>query len=467
MTRTADTTDTTDTAETADTADVTLRLDQSAQLGRAPRGTAPVETHRHLPGTVLRGALAAAWIRESGPPQQAPPDRRDAFLHLFEGPVRYGPLFDPASDVVPRSVLRCKYRPEPACHGFASDRAADDASPASCTVCGGRTEPGSGEVEFFGPRAVPDTVQTTRVRLTEDERAEEGRLFTRRALAAARTLAGRITTDDGSALPGWLLRGHRLRVGARRSTSGAARYRPAAPAAVSPAVPPYSPDALAPGLLLTLRLLSPALLVDAAGRPAGRPDTTVLGELLETGPGVTVERSWTRHEQVGGWHALTNLPKPSELAVAAGSVFRLRLPAPPTARGLARLAAHGLGLRRAEGFGWLAYGPWTPPAGTDTDTAPLPSTGTKAARLTRELHQLTANPAWFQARLRDCLHGRRRGEAPDPRFLDLPQAEVLHRLRDGALGDELRRLVTDPDRTADLEDTVRALEARLREDRDR
>ncbi|MFF6815167.1 type III-B CRISPR module-associated Cmr3 family protein [Streptomyces sp. NPDC012403] len=442
-------------------AEVTLRLDQIAALGRRPRGTAPVDTYRHIPGSVLRGALAASWIAQYGPPQQADPGARDHFLRLFEGPVRYGPLLDADSDVVPLSVLRCKYRPEKACEQFFHDQATDlEPLPRQpcCTTCGGRTQNGRGEVEFFG---VDDhIVQETHVRLDEHERAEEGLLFTRRALkprraGIRRAFTGRIVAPPGEPVDPWLLQARPLRVGGRRSTAGGALYE----AEDTPAPAP-DPAFLVTKGRLVVRLVSPAFLVDAAGRPATRPDAGLLSELL--GVKVTVDHAWIRRESTGGWNALTNLPKPAELAVSAGSAFRLGLGSTPTAQGLRRLLDHGLGLRRAEGFGWVALGPWHPPRAVGERQAQ--GGESLAVGLPRMLHQyLPEDCAWYLDKLHDVLMMRRRGQQPDLSFLRSKRAERLTQIREGRLARGLEALAEgDPGR---LETAVLELRARVRKER--
>src|SRR5690606_4729206 len=122
--------------------------------GRRPRETGAIDTHRHVPGSVLRGALANVWIREHGPLHEVSEEKRAEFLYLFEGPVRYGPLFDTASGIVPLSVVTCKYRPYEKCHSFYHDRADPDAASTAsdelrCRHCRGRTQSGRGDVEFF------------------------------------------------------------------------------------------------------------------------------------------------------------------------------------------------------------------------------------------------------------------------------------------------------------------------------
>lgn len=444
-------------------AEVTLRLDQIAALGRRPRGTAPVDTYRHIPGSVLRGALAASWIAQYGPPQHADPAARDRFLRLFEGTVRYGPLLDADSDVVPLSVLRCKYRPEKGCERFSHDQATD-LEPLSrqpeCNACRGRTQNGRGEVEFFG---VDDhIVQETHVRLDDQERAEEGLLFTRRALkprrgGISRTFTGRIVTPPGEPVDPWLLQARPLRVGGRRSTAGGALYE----AKDTPAPAPDPAFLVTKGRLI-VRLVSPAFLVDAAGRPTSRPDTGLLSELL--GVDVTLDRAWIRRESIGGWNTLTNLPKPAELAVTAGSVFRLALGSTPTAEGLRRLLDHGLGLRRAEGFGWVALGPWRMPRSAVTrQTTKEEKMAVGIARLLHEL--LPEDSAWYLDKLHACLTLRRRGQRADLAFLRSKRAEKLTGLREGVLERGLPVLATgDLQR---LERAVAELQALIREERSR
>lgn len=456
--------------------DVTLHMLQRASLGRRPRGTAPVDTHTHVPGSVLRGALAAAWLRAYGPPQDAPPARRAEFEQLFEGGVRFGPLFDAGSAVVPLSVYRCKYRPTAACETSYTDQAAPadgaaspDAGRPRCPHCDdGPMVSGKGEVTFFSSR---DTVaDTTRTALTDEGRVAPGRLFTRRALShrigdghrageahragesPQRTLTGQLILppDLPDACMRWLRdRLHSVRIGGDRSTSGAAELLLQQP--VSARRP--DPARLVRDGLLVLRLTSPALLLDAAGRPTTRLDEAWVRELL--GVGVRVARSWVRQERLSGWNGLVNLPKPEELAVAAGSVYQLALDATPTTDALARLYRHGLGVRRAEGYGWLEPGTWTPPK---IAAAAVPEQrDTIATGMARELYR-TGMGGWFLDKLRPCAQAKREGRPVDRGFLRLRAVE-------GALQDErLNRLVgLLLNQPADIvEDTLFHLEAHLR-----
>ncbi|MGW1144459.1 type III-B CRISPR module-associated Cmr3 family protein [Streptomyces sp. NPDC002454] len=407
--------------------DVRITAHQPLALGVRPAGTAPVATHLHIPGSVLRGALAAAWLLDHGPLAQAPTRARREFLALFEGQVAYGPLFAPGSHVVPLSVLRCKYRQ---C-GLVVDEAfpGQETRPCPC----GPLEPGRGAVEFAGPGRGQRVTENTRLQI--DDRtgvAEEGLLFTRRALAhrdaqgGLRTFHGRLSagSDLPEAAARWLASTRRLRLGGRRSTSGSVTFtahRAERPRPVS-------------GQRLALRLTAPAVLTDASGLPLDPADLRAVREALRSelspllgGAEVTaVERVWARRERVGGWHAASRLPKPVELAVSAGSVLLLAFDRPPAPEALGALAARGLGLRRHEGFGALevASTSWVPPAGTEP--APDGASGSDPAERPARLLHSTGHAAWFLDQLRPYVLQPGDGPAgPATALLGRPQLRRL------------------------------------------
>ena len=45
---------------------ITVTLTQPVAVGRNVRADSRQDTHNHVPGSVLRGALAAAWIHRRG-----------------------------------------------------------------------------------------------------------------------------------------------------------------------------------------------------------------------------------------------------------------------------------------------------------------------------------------------------------------------------------------------------------------
>lgn len=350
-------------------------------------------TYPFVPGSVLRGALAAAWIAEHGPP--APGNGAQArFRELFDGPVRYGPLHIPGSFVQPVSARLCKYPKTSACERAAIDAAFEPSR--ACPVCGGPAEAGKGQVQL-PPGVTPARITRTSID-PKTGKATDGELYAHGALPAGTRLEGYIHGQDP-----WLEKPRQLRLGGRRTVGGAADYtaEPAAPAGRAGAWDGASP--------LVIRLTSPGVFADVAGRPRLDPDPVLDLD------GAIVERSWTRPVTWPGWHAASALPKPEELCAAAGSTYRLTGP-PGILRGLAeQLPAHGAGLRRTEGFGdvEVATGPWRLPAehrqpdgggaGTNADARAL-----EFAAGLRDLRLSEDEQRWVIAALRDLQLDRER-----------------------------------------------------------
>ena len=164
-----------------------IRLDaQLAQGASAARGRDAgfhTAAFPYVPGWVVRGSLAAAWIRRYGPPDPGSSHRHD-FVTLFEGAIRFGPLLPPGATFEPLSVVRCKYPRTTECSVFHADLAFDDADGTICPGCGGATEPLKGTLRGS------DLRQRTRVALDPMGRALDGALFTREEIPARSTLAG-------------------------------------------------------------------------------------------------------------------------------------------------------------------------------------------------------------------------------------------------------------------------------------
>ena len=343
---------------------VTVTARQRLALGVGSEVSYFTDTHPFAPGSVLRGALAAAWIAENGPPTAA--SGAAAFRELFDGPIRYGPMFVPGTVVVPVSARRCKYPRDAGCESQAVDEAFETGS--RCPACQGPLEPGKGQVILPGDVSLERITRTSIDPATA--KAADGELYAHGALPAGTILTGYIHGRDP-----WLERPRRLRLGGRRTVSGAADFqavplRPAEEDQMPNEWPGLAPPAgsarpaeslpASPGrddAGLVIRLASPAVFVDAAGRPSLEPDPVLDLD------GARVERRWARPATWSGWHAASRLPKPEEVCAIAGSTYRITGPA-GALRGLAeRLSGEGAGLRRPEGFGdiRIAWGPWRPP----------------------------------------------------------------------------------------------------------
>ncbi|MBF6189451.1 type III-B CRISPR module-associated Cmr3 family protein [Nocardia farcinica] len=313
---------------------VTAILDQPAALGTGSRGDFRTDTHDHIPGSVLRGACAAAWIRAHGKPAANDP----RFAEIFEGNGVFGPLHAQETLPLPLSTRVHKYRPEPGCRQVWWDRAYD-ATDETCADCGQELRDSKGE-------PTGEVARVTRVHAALDEYgvAEDEKLFETVALAAGTRLSGWVSGDAVAALYHERSPLTRLKLGGGRSTRGAARIT------IDPAARPEPLEIRADGHLI-LRSAAPAVFFDDYGFPTDRPSPAHLSALLGC-PAEVVEH-WTRWTEIGGWHAASGLPKPVERAVAAGSTYLVALSATPASERLDMLRTNGIGARRREGFGAL------------------------------------------------------------------------------------------------------------------
>jgi CRISPR-associated protein Csx10 len=310
--------------------DVTVTTEQRAGLGTERRAGNHADTHEYLPGSVLRGALAAPWVRQG---RQNEP----AFRRTFDGDLRFGPLLPEQSQIRPVSAHVCKYQ-RPGCTSTVRD-AAFESDFGECATCG-RRDPGRGELVAPGGRPWRARQPLTTAAIDPvTQIAADGQLFSRDALPPRTVFRGQV---HGPAVALAALAGtHRVRLGGRGSVMGAATVTLQPADQVAPA--------LEPGVTV-LVAASPVVLVDDAGRPSFDVRTELRRHGVVLAPSGV--RAWIRllPAGVGGWHAASGLPKPVTPALAAGSTWAVDVddPAP-----LQRLLDRGFGLRRQEGFGWV------------------------------------------------------------------------------------------------------------------
>lgn len=316
--------------------ELSIELQQPTQVRQGVSADNYLSTVQYLPGATIRGAFAAAWIGQFGQPVPDNPGRGE-FLELFEGGLRFSPayLHDPP---VSLAVVRHKYAAEAACDPVEIDEAVSPNHPPICTTCKHPWESRPGLRDGDGAATQRHTSAPMD---PATGRAKDGDLFTRDAMRPQH-LSGSIIGPEGllSTLEKCVPHGL-ISFGARRTTHGLSTVSFGAP---------IDPPMVA-SKELVIRLASPAVLVDAQGRPTLELDCTQLGEIL--GMPVTVKRRWVRWDQVSGWHAASGLPKPGELVAAAGCTYVVECPQAPDRAKVVALFEHGVGIRRHEGFGHL------------------------------------------------------------------------------------------------------------------
>lgn len=119
------------------------------------------------------------------------------------------------------------------------------------------------------------------------------------------------------------------------------------------ALQPYQKDVriapALPGVLFALTCRSPAILA-----PFGVPTRTPAPAMLGMPEGVQLIHAWAQMETIGGWHNAARLPRRTQLACSAGSVFLYFAPGMTIQEclpWLQPLEDDGIGAERARGFG--------------------------------------------------------------------------------------------------------------------
>lgn len=308
---------------------VTVEARQPVSVGTTSAKSFLTRVEPLITGSALRGALATWWLNNRG--------RDQDFRPLFDGEVRYGPLLRDDCVLENLSVTYCKYHDPSADHPRYHDRAFSEKTQRVCT---GIPEPLRGKFRRRGGGDPVLTVSTSTAIQADTQIAKKGSLFSREANPVGATFQGFIVGEDEllAKLPSQVS----LTLGGRTSVLGSAQVR------LKPGDPPVIPDGR-----VVVRTLSPAILVDAAAR--GSIDLQAAFKARGFGAKVFADRFTI--EGTGGWHAAANLPKPVDIAVARGSVAVIE----GEREALRELVNRGIGLRRAEGFGFLEVvgEPWS------------------------------------------------------------------------------------------------------------
>lgn len=336
---------------------LTIALEQGTHLSISPHATSISETLRYVPGGVVRGALAGAWIARHGRPQDCDKALRGEFEQLFGPEARYGYAFPITSggqvDAPPPLSWRThKYRASATCEDRIWDLAHEDLPGETCEVCGSpydRVKGGRG----------PRTYWDTGIGIGTSGTARRGELYSQEELVRDSEFTAAIDIPE-KARPA-LGEISTIRLGSGRTTRGRARVT-VGEGVTKPRVEPEWLDAdprKPRQRKLVLRLTSPAVLVDELGRPSRDPSPWELRQALGEDTVRRVSRRWVRWGTVGGWHIASGLPKPDETVVEAGSTYVVEVNVPPGGpdpdldKRVRTLLLRGIGLRREEGFGAL------------------------------------------------------------------------------------------------------------------
>ena len=186
-----------------------------------------------------------------------------------------------------------------------------------------------------------------------------------------------------------------------------------------------------------MTLLTDAIVLDSWGRQATGFTEEWLQVVLGLGP-VCIEQAYARTRVVDGFYSHLGLPRWRDVALSAGSVvwFHLKRPPKDWKERLAELEQNGIGLRRNEGFGRVAFNHPIYARREALSSTDIPLD--RAFRPKRET--LTDMLSEWEETVDRFLQEEKKGKELDPRFdglarwlhahAHLPLEKLLQRLTD-------------------------------------
>lgn len=383
---------------------VTVTSEQRTSFGTGGERAYLTHTHPFLPGSVLRGALAAAWLKDAA---------SDADFELIFERGRFGPALPQGVDVEPQSVGKCKYHRDPSHAEYIDFAFEADPEAAKKAKCAAR--------ENLKGNFTRKNLVTRAATAIEPRKntAAQSQLFSREMIEKGTTFVGHVVLPDKAA-DARLAQLERAFFGGRGSILGRCR--------VSWKQIQTLPgtEQLKAAQRVVIRTLSPTILVDDAGLPS-----TDLRAAIKEIAGTDPSSVWADRVEsglAGGWHSASGMPKPSEIAIAPGAVAVLDSVDPDQVR---RLLDHGLGVRRNEGYGWVEVVPeaWQPASRYSSDSDARAGSPCCAHRPSRRMvgegqrpgserhaeavvRQSAATHSSRQRRERPCRNGHRRPGLP-------------------------------------------------------
>lgn len=355
---------------------ILARIDEPVIVAQRAMAGNRFETRPYVPGSVLRGALANQAARRF---DVTADDVYDVFLRLFvRGAIHFSALYPTrrvstgiyASVPVPHDAYRCKvYEDHPVIWGTQHATLPEQCLGQNCEQGLKRTRGGfysieRAKAESFSPS---ECVEMHLAVDPETGRAAESQLYEYTALAAGQYLEGEMQLAGDEAwdalqrLTGLALKapvplhlGKATQRGYGKVTLWLEEVGPQPNRWVGQDLT----SRVALGATdVTLFLLSDAMIVDPWGRYVTAFEADWLTPELQL-PVACVESTYVDHHLVDGFNTTWHLPRWRAVALAAGAVVRLRLSRPVDQAMLDRLAMverEGIGARRCEGYGQVAF----------------------------------------------------------------------------------------------------------------
>jgi CRISPR-associated protein Csx10 len=372
---------------------VLVRIDEPLLLARRAEAGNQYETLESIPGAVLRGALAWRIAKRFGAALNDKNRRAEAayqnFVDLFfHNAVRFSSLLPVQASkkydsqghptlVAPRDLVTCKLHP-----GYKGDQghgvwslAYNDAMLDQCPECGADVESVSGFL-LLNPADLsmqfkPQQRVEMHIRVDpKTGRVSTGNLFGYVTLEPGQYFAGEITCTDEQV---WKTLAEMADLVSPEQVQhlhlGKASRRGHGKVSLivrESETPPWQGTPLHKRVTdankVVLTLVSDAIIADPWGRYAQGFAQEWLQRELDLPAGVKVHvdetRAFSAVRTVDAFNGKLGLPRTRDQALVAGSSVRLSfsgMELSPLQAHLAAVEAHGIGLRREEGFGCLTF----------------------------------------------------------------------------------------------------------------
>lgn len=356
-----------------------MRSPLAISLGRATGNQ--LQTARHIPGSVWRGAVAAAFIREHDLGENAHKDP-DFSLLFLQQKVRFGDLLPSASRPWPLSARWCKQQREQ--HRIIDLLVGDPDSPnrpLECVEesqnqqCGSKLSPPDGFYSGGGrqPRPVALRLRLTAHTAIENSslRARSAQFFTTEVLESkhefngwlwaapeVKDLLARVFRQSEQEL--FLGRGTTRGQGRAAVTINAQAQSPSKVESLKESLRALNHAYGRSGeVVFSCTLLSPCIVYDRWLCARSWLTAEDIGEAVGYELSGYALHSWfSKTIPLSGWHAAAQLPKPDATAIAPGSVFLFKKKVQEAGReseyqalAQALVACTGIGERWEEGLG--------------------------------------------------------------------------------------------------------------------
>ena len=310
-----------------------------------------VSTKEYIPGGVIKGFFAYAYIKKKNLGENA--HRDNGFYDLFlSGKVRFTNAYKIADHdrkqyktyPIPLSIQEDKYN-----KGIIYDLLIADDNPEMQTIPVG----GFGWIE--GNNIFTETIKKSlNFHHQTDRRTgtpEEGIIFNYESIDKGQTFEGIIIGDGLSELPSILNKEHIAFLGRSR---GAQYGKAKIELLDSDSSHVHDIEVDSDGTIMTM--LSDTIIYNDCG--FATTDFNTLESLLKEkiGSHIKIERAFIKSEDVETFVSVWRLRSPCETAFAAGSCFLIKGLEEKDRDALIKLQEEGIGERRTDGFGAVAFG---------------------------------------------------------------------------------------------------------------